>query len=117
MQILYTPLPPQLSVTLTPPQMARLDRRFACPEILPSTLGLFVQDCAALLGAALTVCTENGMWSALPEDTSNVSGLDERELERQLGLPTASAQKCSMDEAKFLADWTAGLVYVFGGAL
>ncbi|WP_309569667.1 hypothetical protein, partial [Deinococcus sp.] len=66
---------------------------------------------------ALTVSTEYGTWSALPEGTSGVPVLDEREWERQLGLPTASAPQCSLDEVAFLSDWTAGVVYVFGGAL
>ena len=115
MNILFTPFPPQLSMTFTSAQLARLDRRFACPELLPLDLSLLVQDSAALLSAALSVRTEQGRWAGHPEEASVLPSVDEATWERHLLLTGRAAHVCSVEEAGFLRDWTDGLVYLFCG--
>ena len=88
--ILYTPLPPQLTVQHTVTQMARLDRRFDRPELLRGDPALLVQDSARLLNAYLVLCAPHGEWRGDPLAPAGGLHLTEGAWRTGLGLDSVA---------------------------
>lgn len=114
--ILYTPVPPQLTVEYTPVQMARLDKRFAWPELWPSDPALLLQDSARLLGAYLNLRTSQGDWKGDPLAPANAEALTETEWRRALCLETVPTLHLGAAHLNALTSWTAGVVTLFTAA-
>lgn len=111
--ILYTPVPPQLTVEHTLERMARLDRRFTDPAQWPADPALLVQDSARLLGAYLTVRTDLGRWDGDPLDSATGSPLTEAQWRAALGLETVPTVHLGAAHLGAVRGWTAGVVTLF----
>ena len=113
--ILFTPVPPELTVEHTPEQMARLDRRFAQQGRWPADPTLLVQDSAALLNAHLIVRTRHGEWRGDPLCPAPSEGLTEVAWQAALMLDSTPTVHVGAAHLTALKSWTAGVVTVFTG--
>lgn len=111
--ILYTPLPPQLTVQHTVTQMARLDRRFDRPELLRGDPALLVQDSARLLNAYLVLCAPHGEWRGDPLAPAGGLHLTEGAWRTGLGLDSVATVHVGPAHLTALSTWTAGVVTLF----
>lgn len=111
--ITYAPFPAQAAFGFTPQQMARLDQRYATPELWPADPSQLVQDSALLLSAHVGVQIGPRRWEGRPDLTSPAPLMPEADWEQLLGLraPAQTVQPTTL--SRRLQDG-AGVVYTFG---
>jgi hypothetical protein len=111
--ISYTPVPPQLTLEYTLTQMARLDKRFARPELWPSDPTLLVQDSARLLGAHLHLRSAQGDRYGDPLAPASAEAMTEPEWRTALCLETVPTLHLSVSHLSALTTWTSGVITLF----